>query len=110
MGWGSSNRRERLPGNWRALRRKCFEEYGDTCHVCGTPGADAVDHVVPGDDHSLENLRPIHSVPCHQQKSSREGSQARKSRGGYVRAKRAEEPHPAYRRRSDTSGGYPLPG
>ncbi|QMV84740.1 HNH endonuclease [Corynebacterium hindlerae] len=38
-------------------------EYGDTCHLCGQPGADTVDHIVPrswGGDDSLDNVRPAH--------------------------------------------------
>lgn len=38
-------------------------EYGDTCHLCGRPGATTVDHLVPrsaGGDDGLPNLRPAH--------------------------------------------------
>lgn len=62
------------------------------CHVCGMPGADQVDHVVPGDDHSLGNLAPIHDDPCHRVKSAREGVTARAE----IRAQRSRpiERHP----------------
>lgn len=38
-------------------------ECGDRCHLCGSPGADTVDHIVPrsrGGTHELDNLRPAH--------------------------------------------------
>jgi 5-methylcytosine-specific restriction protein A len=55
-------------------------EHGRICHVCGLPLADEVDHVIPlaeggADDES--NLRPIHSLPCHRDKTLDEGRRAR---------------------------------
>jgi 5-methylcytosine-specific restriction protein A len=46
------------------------------CYLCGEPGADTVDHIVPNDDHGLTNLAAVHDrVPphCHRSKSSTEG-------------------------------------
>lgn len=57
------------------------------------PGADQVDHVVAGDDHSERNLRAIHDDPCHRMKSAREGHAAQ------PRQKRAKEDHPGFLRR-----------
>jgi 5-methylcytosine-specific restriction endonuclease McrA len=57
-----------------------FKEHGDICHRCGQPGADTIDHIIPGDDHSLSNLAPIHdrNAPhCHRYKTSQEGVNAR---------------------------------
>ncbi len=94
--WEGSDRRARLPANWASVVRPLvFATYGDVCHVCGRSGSDDVDHLVNGDDHSLENLRPIHYDPCHKQKSSLEGNAAnaaRRARGKYPR-----ERHPGLR-------------
>ncbi|WP_329521177.1 hypothetical protein [Spirillospora sp. NBC_01491] len=99
--WAGSNRAKRLPPNWTSeMVPETFEVYGDICHVCGLPGANEVDHVNPGDDHSLANRRPIHGkgTPqnCHQIKSSSEGGRAAQAK----RPKRARppEPHPGLRR------------
>ena len=67
--------------------------------MCGGPGSDAVDHVVRGDDHSDENLRPIHQdvAPfCHRKKTAGEGAGASAvQRRRIVAAKRRpSEPHP----------------
>lgn len=79
-GWGSSNRRERLPSDWASrrlvvLRRddfKCQWRYGS--EVCGVRATD-VDHVVAGDDHSFGNLRSL-CREHHARKSAGEGAAA----------------------------------
>jgi 5-methylcytosine-specific restriction endonuclease McrA len=66
------------------------------CYLCGEPGADTVDHIVPGDDHSLPNLAAVHdrvAPHCHRAKSSREGTDARRVKG-YLRQRRTPERHP----------------
>lgn len=95
-GWTGSQRVYRLPPDWRqrcvAVRRRD----GDVCWVCGLSGADAIDHKVRGDDHSLSNLAPIHQdVPpyCHRRKSSAEGNAAR----WRVPERRSVERHPGLR-------------
>ncbi len=50
--------------------------------------ANEVDHIEPGDDHSLANLQSACST-CHQIKSSREGAAAK------PRERRPPEVHPA---------------
>lgn len=48
---------------WRQLRTAVLA-HCDICHLCGHPGADTVDHIVPLIDGGLEfdpgNLRPAH--------------------------------------------------
>ena len=91
--WRDSGRVDRLPKGWyTVVRPLVFATYGDTCHLCGKPGADSGDHVVAGDDHSLPNLRPAHRYPCHAQKSAQEGVEARAARRAQLR--HPEEPHP----------------
>lgn len=93
--WQGSDRKLRLPPNWYTeIRPAVFARYGRTCYWCGEPGADDVDHLRAGDDHSIANLRPIHSwrTPqrCHSIKSSAEGVAAR-------RTDRPPETHPSLR-------------
>lgn len=81
-GWTGA-RKARLPKDWRTRRLIVLRRDNGICHWCGEPGADEVDHVNPGDDHSLTNLRPIHSARhparCHAHKSSAEGVAARRA-------------------------------
>jgi 5-methylcytosine-specific restriction protein A len=52
------------------------------CYICGGDGADRVDHIVAGDDHSLTNLAAVHDATpphCHRAKSSAEGIDAQKA-------------------------------
>ena len=47
---------------WRELRDRILRD-SDICHICGQPGADAVDHVIPvsrGGTNHRDNLRPAH--------------------------------------------------
>lgn len=94
-GWRGSTRKSRLPADWPWRRRTVMRRDKGVCWLCHRPGADRVDHKVPGDDHSLENLAPVHdAVPphCHRTKSSQEGVQARAA----IRAARwrPKPPHP----------------
>lgn len=81
-GWANKAepRKNRLPPDWNTRRAIVFKRDDGVCHVCHQPGADECDHINVGDDHSLENLAPIHqNVPpyCHRYKTSAEGHQAR---------------------------------
>lgn len=91
--WRNSTRASRLPSNWRELKMLADSRNPEHfCHICGVRGGDFLDHKVPGDDHSLENLDWAHDrVPphCHRTKSSREGAAAR------PRLHRPPETHPA---------------
>lgn len=92
-GWAGSTRSSRLPPGWAALRAKVMADHAGVCHLCGQPGADRVDHIVAGDDHSEANLAPVHdAVPphCHRAKSSAEGNAAR----WRVTEKRPKAKHP----------------
>lgn len=60
--------------------RYVMRKYSGICHVCHLPGADEVDHVIPlagGGADGLSNRRPIHSKPCHQDKTRAEAQRAR---------------------------------
>lgn len=95
--WAGSTRRSRLPRNWdtdirpRVLRRdgyRCtWTEDGPRCRARATD----VDHINPGDDHSLENLTSL-CGPHHAIKSAREGGRAAAARR--AEAKLPAEPHP----------------
>lgn len=88
MTWQTSTRRQRLPKDWPAIRRRILRRDAYVCHVCGQPGADQVDHIIRGDDHSDTNLAAIHDNPCHRRKSSAEGHAAR------PRRRRQADKHP----------------
>lgn len=100
MTWSTSNRRERLPENWPALRKQVFRIKGRLCALryagCQTEATE-VDHITPGDDHSLGNLQPA-CASCHAQKSALEGRLMRDK----IKAAR-------YRRRPRPPGWRPLP-
>ena len=56
------------------------------CHICGHPGADTADHIVPidaGGDSSVDNLRP-----AHRKCNSRLGAEYKAKKQAAVIAKR----------------------
>lgn len=78
--WQGSTRKQRLPQDWNTRRLVVLKRDKGICYVCQLPGADTVDHVTPGDDHSLTNLKAIHQNVkpfCHRAKSSAEGHAAK---------------------------------
>lgn len=100
--WRNSDRRSRLPENWPKLRAQALKRNPEQiCHWCGLPGGRDLDHKVPGDDHSLDNLDWIHgrrqyeagvsAKNCHGEKSGAEGAAAR------PRLHRPPDVHPAFR-------------
>ena len=77
--WAGSTRSERLPKDWNTRRLIVLKRDKGICYLCNATGADTIDHVVPGDNHDLSNLKAVHdSTPphCHRQKSSQEGHDA----------------------------------
>ena len=81
VAWASSTRRERTISGWEQQRRaeRVMRIHDGICHVCHRPGSDQVDHVTPlahGGEDTLDNLRPIHKRPCHEQKTQREAKTA----------------------------------
>ena len=97
--WAGSDRRKRLPRDWFQRRARVLRRDQGICHVCLQPGADSVDHVIPGDAHDEANLKAIHKDPCHQRKSSAEGGQANgvRRRAQVAARKRPAERHPGLR-------------
>lgn len=60
------------------LRAQCLAFHGDVCWICGQPGADSADHVLPrslGGADVLSNLMPAH-LSCNQSR----GNTARRTR------------------------------
>lgn len=77
------------------------------CHLCGRPGADSVDHIVPlqnGGAHNLDNLRPAHRS-CN----SRAGNRARQANDHARLAARAEAMRDTGIPIPDFLGSSPLP-
>lgn len=74
-------RKDRLPEGWNYIRDEVFRRHGTVCYLCGEKGADSVEHVVPNDDNSFDNLRPAHQnvAPyCHRTKTAHEGHEAQR--------------------------------
>ncbi|MFD6365119.1 HNH endonuclease [Streptomyces roseolus] len=69
---------------------RCTMVY-ETSGQCVSRGTD-VDHIIPGDDHSDDNLRLLCRW-CHLKKSAREGGQAAALKR--VRPQRPPSTHPA---------------
>lgn len=94
MAWSTSDRRERLPKNWNTIRKIKLHEANWKCQAkqhhprCDKTGTE-VDHIIPGDDHSFENLQVL-SKECHKAKTARETAARNKARS----TKRAQEKHP----------------
>lgn len=83
--WAGSRRRDQLRtrsgSREQKINRTVMHVHGGICHVCEKPGADEVDHVIPvseGGPDTFENRRPIHSDPCHKNKTQEEAQRARR--------------------------------
>lgn len=86
MGWTGSSRKTKLraegTNGWaeQKLARHVIARDHGICYVCGLPGADQADHVVPisrGGAHHPANMRAIHKAPCHADKTRAETVAAR---------------------------------
>lgn len=59
-----------------------MRDHGGICHICGQPGADQIDHILPvglgGALNDPSNLAPIHAEPCHRKKTARELAEMRR--------------------------------
>jgi 5-methylcytosine-specific restriction protein A len=78
--WQGSTRAARLPKDWRTRRAVVLRRDQFICYICKGPNADTVDHVVPGDDHSLPNLRAVHdriAPHCHRFKTAKEANEVK---------------------------------
>ena len=78
--WQASTRKARLPKDWNTRRQIVFRKHQGICYLCGESGADTIDHIIPGDNHSIENLAPVHDrTPphCHRKKTAQEATNAR---------------------------------
>jgi 5-methylcytosine-specific restriction protein A len=97
MSWESSDRRSRLPADWKdrvnAVKQRdegrCTWKLPRTHQRCPRAGVD-VDHVQNDDNHDLSNLRLLCRTH-HDQKTQREAWAGKRRRKA---PKRAEEAHP----------------
>lgn len=96
MAWDGSTRRSRLPKDWPRIRARVLRRDKGVCQarlsdgrLCGHVATD-VDHIIPGDDHSLTNLQAL-CTWHHARKSATEGGTA----AGLTRV-RTERPKPTH--------------
>lgn len=79
--WNKTYRKETLPKDWATRRRIVFQRDNYVCYLCGSnnPVADTIDHVIPGDNHDLDNLKPVHDINaphCHRKKTAQDSHKA----------------------------------
>ena len=82
----------RMPPGWDRTRRRILRRDQGICCICGKPGADQVDHIIPvtqGGAEDDSNYAAIHSRPCHLAKSLTENAIGRTAP-----RKRPPEKHP----------------
>ena len=105
MAWHTSTRSARLPRNWptirRQVRRRAHGKCQATTHAPGCNGVGAeCDHIIAGDNHSLDNLQWL-SHECHAAKTRRENASNNKRLARLKR--RPLERHPGLIFRDETS-------
>nr|DAM86331.1 MAG TPA: HNH endonuclease bacteriophage, HNH Endonuclease, DNA.52A [Caudoviricetes sp.] len=116
MAWTTSTRKQRLPNNWNKIRQQVLQRNNNKCaglpRPTGTPTqmatgtttptgrwhaagcnrhATDVDHITPGDNHSIDNLQPL-SRACHHAKTTAETLARTAARHAMTQHKHA--PHP----------------
>lgn len=96
MAWETSTRRQRLPKDWEQKKAATKRKAQGRCEAaqhhpsCDGNGAE-VDHITPGDDHTLPNLQYL-STPCHDAKTRAENAARNKAHAQLKR--RPQEQHP----------------
>lgn len=99
-GWKNSDRLSRLPADWKKIRLRILHRDGYRC--CATLGngercklrANQVDHIIPNDDDSDNNLQSLCELH-HRAKSSGEGAAAYHAQMARNRKRmRRQERHP----------------
>nr|DAP09027.1 MAG TPA: HNH endonuclease bacteriophage, HNH Endonuclease, DNA.52A [Caudoviricetes sp.] len=96
MAWATSTRRDRLPKDWPNIRAKIIRRARGMCEAtdhdprCNGKGTE-VDHITPGDNHSLNNLRLLNTF-CHRKVTAEYNTRRRRERAAM--RKRPSEPHP----------------
>ncbi|PSL04119.1 hypothetical protein CLV30_106123 [Haloactinopolyspora alba] len=100
MPWSTSDRRQRLPRNWRHIVARIRRRDKDRCQVRLADGSQcpnsygAIDHIRNDDDHRDENLRVI-CDPHHAEKTGKESAAGRAANRRKQQAKfRRTEQHP----------------
>ncbi|RSX46106.1 hypothetical protein D2E22_1678 [Bifidobacterium castoris] len=94
MSWYTSDRQSRLPEDWDRVRAMVRDRAHNHCQaathsvLCNGIGTDC-DHIVPGDDHSLDNLQWLNHN-CHRLKTARESAQR-----NMIRARERKHPREA---------------
>lgn len=81
----SSQERYGLSGSaQQSLHDRIKVRDGFICYICGLPGADTVDHIIPihlrGARTDPANLAAIHQDPCHDIKTKAENAARRAAR------------------------------
>lgn len=59
---------------WQRRKARIIRRDSGLCHLCGRPGADTADHIVPWEqshDDSDANLKAAHHRPCNQLRGNR---------------------------------------
>jgi 5-methylcytosine-specific restriction enzyme A len=94
-GWQGSDRKARLPSNWRQIRARVLAR-DPICKICGVRTSTHCDHIeAKTDAHAEDRLQGV-CATCHAQKSSREGNAAQRAEPKPGR-RRPTEQHPGLR-------------